>query len=91
MRNVTYDPKVKAAYLQLRDSKIIDSEEVAPGIIFDFDEEGSVVGIEILDVDKKTPEQFKQLSSNTQYPLTAEEKVKLQEFFSQKSYASQDI
>ena len=44
-----YDPKADALYLQLAAAKIVESEEVRPGIVLDFDSDGRVVGIEILD------------------------------------------
>ena len=44
----TYDPEADAAYIYLGESKILESEEVAPGNVLDFDAEGRVVGIEIL-------------------------------------------
>lgn len=50
---IDFDPEVDAAYLQLDDSKIIESEEVVPGVVFDFNERGDVVGVEILGVKKK--------------------------------------
>jgi uncharacterized protein YuzE len=44
-----YDPEADALYLSFSDAPIIESEEVRPGIIFDYDAEGRVVGIEVLD------------------------------------------
>jgi len=44
----TYDPESDAAYIYLGDSEILESEEVSPGIVLDFDAEGRVVGIEVL-------------------------------------------
>lgn len=44
-----YDAEVDALYLQLAEAEIVESEEVRPGIVLDFDAEGRVVGIEILD------------------------------------------
>ena len=35
-------------YLRLDEAAILESEEVQPGIILDFDEQGRVVGIEVL-------------------------------------------
>ena len=52
---IDFDPEVDAAYLQLDDAKIVDSEEVLPGVVFDFDECGSIVGVELLAVKKKNP------------------------------------
>lgn len=35
-------------YFRLDDSAIVESEEVQPGVILDFDANGKVVGVEIL-------------------------------------------
>jgi uncharacterized protein YuzE len=43
-----YDREADAAYLRLSDSEIIESEEVAPGVILDYDAEGHIVGLEVL-------------------------------------------
>ncbi len=42
------DEKADALYLRLDDSKIIESEEVSPGVILDFNDKNQVVGVEIL-------------------------------------------
>lgn len=55
MMKIDFDPEVDAAYLQLDDAKIIESSEVVPGVVFDFNERGGVVGVEILGVKKKDP------------------------------------
>ena len=39
---LNYDNQADALYLRLDDSKILDSEEVAPGIILDFNEKNQV-------------------------------------------------
>nr|MBI3612651.1 DUF2283 domain-containing protein [Nitrospirota bacterium] len=52
---VHFDEKADALYLRLDDSKIIDSEEVQPGIVLDFNESKQVVGIEILRVKDRVP------------------------------------
>lgn len=44
-----------ALYLRLDDSKLIESDEVAPGIILDYNEHNQVVGIEMLQLSKRTP------------------------------------
>jgi uncharacterized protein YuzE len=38
----------------LDDSKIIESEEVVPGVILDFNEKNEVVGIEILKLSQRS-------------------------------------
>ena len=50
-----YDEKSDALYLRLDESKIIDSEEVQPGIVLDFDVNNQVVGVEILRVKERVP------------------------------------
>jgi uncharacterized protein YuzE len=47
--------KADAVYLRLDDSKIINSKEVSPGIVLDFNEHNQVVGIEILNVKNRVP------------------------------------
>ena len=43
-----YDRDSDAAYLKIRRGKVIESEEVEPGLIVDLDENDQVVGVEIL-------------------------------------------
>ena len=50
---VHFDRESDALYFRLDDSKIIESEEVQPGIILDFDENGKVAGVEVLDASKR--------------------------------------
>ena len=49
-----------ALYFRLDDSNIKESEEVKPGVILDFNDEGKVVGVEILNISERIkPEQLK--------------------------------
>ena len=52
---VHFDEKADALYLCLDDSKILESQEVQPGIVLDFNEHNQVVGIEILGVKHRVP------------------------------------
>ena len=45
-------PKPMPAYVHLGDAAVTDSEEVAPGVVLDFDAEGRVVGVELLNASK---------------------------------------
>ena len=45
---MSYDPQIDAAYIRLADGLAIEGQEVAPGIVLDFDAEGRVLGIEVL-------------------------------------------
>ena len=49
------DKDADALYLRLDDSKIIESEEVSPGVVLDFNEDNQVVGIEMLRLSKRAP------------------------------------
>ena len=48
------DKENDALYLRLDETKIVESEEVQPGVILDFDHNGSVVGVEILSLSTRT-------------------------------------
>ena len=48
------DKEAHALYLRLDDSKIIESEKVAPGVILDYNEKKEVVGVEMLHLSKRT-------------------------------------
>ena len=41
--------------MRLDESKIVESQEVQPGIVLDFNEHNQVVGIEILRVKDRVP------------------------------------
>jgi uncharacterized protein YuzE len=49
------DKEADALYLRLDDSRIIESEEVSPGVILDYNEQNQVVGVEMLHLSKRTP------------------------------------
>jgi len=51
-----YDSQADAAYIKLSAAEVIDSEEVRPGIVVDYDAQDRVVGIEILHVRKVRPD-----------------------------------
>jgi uncharacterized protein YuzE len=48
------DREADALYLRLDDSKIVESEEVSPGVVLDFNEANEVVGIEMLHLSKRS-------------------------------------
>ena len=60
------DKEAYALYLRLDDSKIIESEEVSPGIVLDFNEQKQVVGIEMLHLSRRSPQlNFQELQYQT--------------------------
>lgn len=50
---VTYDPEVDILRIELSRTAIEESDEDKPGIILDYDADGNVVGIEILDASQR--------------------------------------
>ena len=62
------DKESDALYLRLDEMAIVESEEVQPGIILDFDAAGKVVGIEILGLSTRVqPEKLRVLQFETAY------------------------
>jgi uncharacterized protein YuzE len=47
------DKENDALYLRLDEAEIVDSEEVQPGVILDFNKDNRVVGIEILNLSSR--------------------------------------
>ena len=50
---VTYDSSVDVIWIRLNSTHIVDSDEPQPGMIFDYDEQGNIVGIEIHEASKR--------------------------------------
>jgi uncharacterized protein YuzE len=55
------DKENDALYFRLDESKVVESEEVRPGVILDFDAKGCVVGVEFLGITSRAT--WEQLSS----------------------------
>ena len=52
--NLRVDRKADALYLRLDDSLIVESEEVSPGVVLDYNESNEVVGVEMLHLSKRS-------------------------------------
>lgn len=48
-----YDPEVDALAIKWGDAPVDESDEVADGVILDYDKDGNVVGVEVLEASKK--------------------------------------
>jgi len=51
---IEYDQQADAIYIRLKAGTVAESEEVRPGVVLDFDADGKVLGIEMLDVSERT-------------------------------------
>ncbi len=50
---IEYSKSVDALYIRLREAKIADSRDIEEGVTVDVDENGHIVGMEILDASEK--------------------------------------
>ena len=51
---IEYDSKADAMYIRLLAGEVTESDEVRPGVVLDFDVDGRVLGIEMLEVSLRT-------------------------------------
>ena len=49
------DKEADALYLRLDESQIVESEEVSPGVVLDYNEANQVVGVELLRLSERSP------------------------------------
>jgi uncharacterized protein YuzE len=60
-----YDQDADALYVRFTEGKIVESEEVAPGVVFDFDRDGKIIAFEMLSASR-------QLAAGAIPPIAAE-------------------
>jgi len=60
-----YDSEADALYVRFADATIAESEEVSDGVVLDFDAEGRIVAIELLEASKH-------ISAGAKFPTAAE-------------------
>ena len=51
---LTVDKEADALYLRLDDSSIVETQEVSPGVILDYNEDNQVVGVEMLYLSRRS-------------------------------------
>ena len=44
---LSYDPETDSLYIDLMEKEAADSREVSPGVVLDFGDDGTLVGIDI--------------------------------------------
>jgi len=52
----TYNAKTDTLTLQLKPGPVAESDEGKPGVILDYDGDGNLIGIEVLDASKRVAE-----------------------------------
>jgi len=50
---IRYTKEVDVVYIQFSEKQVAKSDEGKPGIILDYDNDGNIVGIEVLEASKK--------------------------------------
>jgi len=50
---VTYDPEVDVLRIVFSSATVEESDEDKPGVILDYDKDGNIVGLEVLDASKR--------------------------------------
>jgi len=50
---VTYDPEVDVLRILFSDAPIEESDEDKPGVVLDYDKDGNLVGLEVVDASKR--------------------------------------
>jgi uncharacterized protein YuzE len=50
---MTYDPEVDVLRILFRNTPIEESDEDKPGVILDYDKEGNIVGLEVLNASQR--------------------------------------
>ena len=50
---VTYDPEVDVIRIVFSNAPVEESDEDRPGVILDYDQEGNIIGLEILEASKR--------------------------------------
>jgi uncharacterized protein YuzE len=68
---VELNRETQSAYFQVNKTAVVESEEVSPGIVYDYDKNSVVVGVEILNLSHKAAEQLKQID----LPFSQEDKA----------------
>ena len=53
---IRVDRENDALYFRLDESRIVESEEIQPGVLLDYDENDKVVGIEFLGISSRASE-----------------------------------
>lgn len=50
---IEYSKSIDALYIKLREAKVADSRDIEEGVTVDLDENGHIVGLEILDASER--------------------------------------
>lgn len=74
---LNYSKKDDALYIQFNKNSYRESEEMQEGVIFDYDKNKKIIGIEILDASIRFPRKFKTdfLKHKIPFAINLEKKI----------------
>jgi uncharacterized protein YuzE len=78
--NIKFDEQADALYIKLNNSQIIDSEEILDSVTCDYDINGTIVGVEVINIKQQPIDLYKKIA----HLFSVEELGNLKEFFNQK-------
>ena len=56
---IRYDQNVDILYIRFKETPIVESDELAPLIIADYDAQGNIVGLEILEISQRNDKDWR--------------------------------
>lgn len=56
---IKYDKELDILYIRFSDEKIAESDAAKPGVVLDYDAQGRIVAIEIMNASRKMPQPTK--------------------------------
>jgi len=69
--NLSFDKKANALYIRISSEKVLNSDEIAEGIIIDYNKKDNIIGVEVLNFTEKN------LNLNDLVQMTIEELIPL--------------
>lgn len=60
-----YDAEADALYVRFSETDVVESEEVSDGVVLDYDRDGRIVAIEVIDASRH-------LAADAKFPTAAE-------------------
>ncbi len=72
---VIYDAHTDTLTIIFREVAIADSDEQSPGIIFDYDDQGDLVALEILDASRRITQPTQMMYQLVGYQVATKSKV----------------
>jgi uncharacterized protein YuzE len=77
MNKFHYDPEVDSVYISIEDRDVLESEEIAEGIIVDYDIDNNIIAVELLGIKTINPNNYAKLKCL----LPESAQLQLKEFF----------